>query len=66
MVDEIKYDLSLEYDVPISEVEVKTIEYGSTIFTTNQFEVSIASKEIHMRLIEKNGTGNNFTRVNIK
>lgn len=66
MVDEIKYDLSIEYDIPISDVEVKTIEHGNTIFSTNQFEVHIESKDINLYLIEKDGTGNNFRRIPIK
>lgn len=66
LIDEIKYDLSIEYDVDISEIDVKTIEYGVSVFSTNQFEVHIESKDIHMYLIAKEDTYNNFRRLPIE
>ena len=63
LVDEIKYDLSLEYNVPISRVEVKTIEYGVTIFSTNQFEIHIKDEDISFYLVAKGNSANSFRRI---
>lgn len=62
----IKDDLSVEYNVPISDIDVETVDYGVTKFTTNQFKATIKSKGISLYLVEKGGEGDNFTRIPIK
>lgn len=64
-IDEIKYDLSIEYKVPIADVKVETIEYGVTITSTNQFKVTIKDKA-SFYLVEKDNAGNNFRRIPIE
>jgi protein involved in sex pheromone biosynthesis len=60
----IKYDMSVEYQVPITDIEVETIKYGITIFTTNQFKVTIESKGLAFSLVDMDGT-NSYTRFPI-
>lgn len=65
VIENIKYDLSVEYNVPISDIKIKTIDYGISVFTTNQFKATIKSKNISFYLIDKNAS-NNYRRVPIK
>lgn len=65
MIKDIKYDLSVEYKVPISDVEVEEIEYGISRFTTNQFKVTIKDKGISLYLVAKDGSASNFRRIPI-
>lgn len=65
-IKEIKDEFSIEYNVPISDVAVETIDYGISKMTTNQFKVTIQSKGISYYLIEKDGEGDNFTRIPVK
>ena len=64
IIKEIRYDLSVEYNVPIQDINVEEIEYGISVFTTNQFRVTIKSKDLAFYLIEKNND-NNFRRIPI-
>lgn len=65
LIKDIKYDLSTEYNVPVTDVEVEVIDYGVTIATTNQFKATIKSKDMSFYLIDKNNS-NNFRRVPIE
>lgn len=65
VIEDIKYDLSVEYKVPISDIEVEDIEYGVTRFTTNQFKATIESKGIKFYLIDKDAS-NSFRRIPIE
>lgn len=51
-IQKIKYDISIEYQVPITDIEVETVEYGISIFTTNQFKVTVESKELAFSLVD--------------
>jgi hypothetical protein len=64
VIKDIKYDLSVEYKVPISDIEVEEVEYGISRFTTNQFKATIRSKKIAFYLIDKDA--NNYTRVPVE
>src|SRR5690606_13052604 len=64
IIKEIRYDLSVEYNVPIQDINVEEIEYGISVFTTNQCRVKIESKDLAFYLIEKNND-NNFRRIPI-
>lgn len=66
MVDELKYELSIEYDVPVSDIEIDVVEYGVSVFSTNQLKVSIESEDVHLYFIEKGESGNNLKRIPIK
>lgn len=66
VINDIKYDLSVEYNVPISDVKVETVDYGISRFTTNQFKATIKSKGISLMLVAKDGEGDNFRRIPIK
>lgn len=66
VIKEIKDDMSVQYNVPISDVEVETVDYGISKFTTNQFKVTIKSKKISLYLVEKDGEGDNFRAIPIK
>lgn len=64
IVRDIKHDISIEYGVPITDIEVETIEYGITIFSTNQFKVVIKSKDISFYLVDMKNN-NTYTRFPI-
>jgi hypothetical protein len=65
VIKDIKNDLSIEYKVPVSDIEVETIDYGISKLTTNQFKVMIKSKDISLYLVAKGGEGDNFRRIPI-
>lgn len=63
-IKEIKYDMSVEYDIPISNVEVETIEYGVTKFSRVQFKVDLIGVDKSFYFVQKD-SGSNFTRIPI-
>lgn len=64
-VNELKQDLSIEYDVSVTDIEIDVVEYGTSIFTTNQLKVSIESKEVFLYFIQKGGS-TDYIRIPIK
>ena len=65
VVRDIKIDMSTEYKVPLTDIEVETIDYGVTKFTTKQLKVTIKSKKLTFYLVAKDGSGDNFRRIPI-
>lgn len=66
VIDELKYELSIEYDVPVSDIEIDVIEYGISVFSTNQLKVTIESEDIYLYFIEKGNSRDSFKRIPIK
>lgn len=66
VIDDLKYELSIEYDVPVSDIEIDVIEYGISVYSTNQLKVSIESKDMYLYFIEKGNSRDSFKRIPIK
>lgn len=64
VIRNIKHDISVEYQVPITDIDVETIEYGVTKFTTNQFKVTVESKGLAFNLVDTRDS-NDYTRYPI-
>jgi hypothetical protein len=64
VIQDIKYNMSIEYQVPITDVKVETVEYGISVFTTNQFKVTIESKGLAFNLVDTESR-NKYTRFPI-
>lgn len=66
VVEDVAYELSVEYNVPITDIEIEVIEYGTSVFSTNQLKVTIKSKDVEFYFIQKDDPRSNFKRVPIK
>jgi protein involved in sex pheromone biosynthesis len=61
VIEDIKNDMSIEYQVPIEDIKVETIEFGITRFTTSQFKVTIESTGQVFNLVDTENSYD-FTR----
>jgi protein involved in sex pheromone biosynthesis len=61
VIKDIKNDMSIEYQVPVEDIKVETIEFGITRFTTAQFKVTIESTGQVFNLVDTKGNYS-FTR----